>query len=109
MAILSMECAAAPLAWLYQGQFTKRVTTKMSHSRILSGSNLERAAETVTGLGASQVCVCAMGEEGWLGYVTPACCTEDSYQLKQGAEFMTWYADHGVKSDYLLGQLEWRW
>jgi hypothetical protein len=29
--------------------------------------------------------------------------------LRPDAEFMTWCADHGIKSDHLLGQHEWRW
>jgi hypothetical protein len=32
-----------------------------------------------------------------------------SYQLKQVTEFMTWCADHGIKSEHLLGQREWHW
>jgi hypothetical protein len=50
-----------------------------------------------------------MGEESWLGHIMAISYNEDSYQLKQVAKFMTWCADHGVKSDHLLGQHEWRW
>jgi L-ascorbate metabolism protein UlaG (beta-lactamase superfamily) len=109
MAFLGMECAGAPLTWLYQGLFTKPVTKKMSDSRTLSGSNAEQAAAIMTELGASEAYVYAMGEESWLGHVMATSYNEDSYQLKQVADFMTWCADHGVKSDHLLGQHEWRW
>jgi L-ascorbate metabolism protein UlaG (beta-lactamase superfamily) len=109
MAFLGMECAGAPLTWLYQGLFTKPVTKKMSDSRTLSGSNAEQAAAIMTELGASEAYVYAMGEESWLGHVMATSYNEDSYQLKQVAEFMTWCADHGIKSDHLLGQHEWRW
>ncbi len=109
MAFLGMECAGAPLTWLYQGLFTKPVTKKMSDSRTLSGSNAEQAAGIMTELGASEAYVYAMGEESWLGHVMATSYNEDSYQLKQVAEFMTWCAGHGVKSDHLLGQHEWRW
>lgn len=109
MAFLGMECAGAPLTWLYQGLFTKPVTKKMSDSRTLSGSNAEQAAGIMTELGASEAYVYAMGEESWLGHVMATTYNEDSYQLKQIAEFMTWCADHGVKSDHLLDQHEWRW
>jgi hypothetical protein len=51
----------------------------------------------------------AMGEESWLGHVMATTHNEDSYQLKQVTEFMTWCTDHGVKSEHLLGQAEWRW
>jgi L-ascorbate metabolism protein UlaG (beta-lactamase superfamily) len=109
MAFLGMECAGAPLTWLYQGLFTKPVTKKMSDSRTLSGSNAQQAAGIMTELGASEAYVYAMGEESWLGHVMATSYNEDSYQLKQVAEFMAWCSDHGVKSDHLLGQHEWRW
>lgn len=109
MAFLGMECAGAPLTWLYQGLFTMPITKKMSDSRTLSGSNAEQAAGIMTELGAREAYVYAMGEEPWLGSVMATTYNEDSYQLKQVAEFMTWCADHGVKSDHLLTQHEWRW
>ena len=109
MAFLGMECAGAPLTWLYQGLLTKPVTKKMSDSRTLSGSNAEQAAAIMTELNTREAYVYAMGEESWLGHVMATTYNEDSYQLKQVAEFMTWCADHGVKSDHLLGQHEWRW
>ena len=109
IAFLGMECAGAPLTWLYQGLFTMPVTKKMSDSRTLSGSNAEQAAAIMTELGASEAYVYAMGEESWLGHVMATSYNEDSYQLKQVAEFMTWCSDHGIKSAHLLGQHEWRW
>ena len=83
MAFLGMECAGAPLTWLYQGLFTKPVTKKMSDSRTLSGSNAAQAAAIMTELGASEAYVYAMGEESWLGHVMATTYNEDSYQLKQ--------------------------
>ena len=97
------------LNWLYQGLFTMPITKKMSDSRTLSGSNAEQAAGIMTELGASEAYVYAMGEEPWLGSVMATTYNEDSYQLKQVEEFMTWCADNGVKSDHLFGQHEWRW
>jgi L-ascorbate metabolism protein UlaG (beta-lactamase superfamily) len=109
IAFLGMECAGAPLTWLYQGLFTRPVAKKMNDSRTLSGSNAEQAAGIMTELGASEAYVYAMGEESWLGHVMATSYNEDSYQLKQVAEFMAWCADHGIKSDHLLGQHEWHW
>jgi L-ascorbate metabolism protein UlaG (beta-lactamase superfamily) len=109
IAFLGMECAGAPLTWLYGGLFTKPVTKKMSNSRTLSGSNAEQAAGIMTELGANEAYIYAMGEESWLGHVMATSYNDDSFQLKQVAEFMTWCADHGVKSDHLLNQHEWRW
>ena len=83
MAFLGMECAGAPLTWLYQALFTQPVTKKMSDSRTLSGSNAEQAAGIMTELGASEAYVYAMGEESWLGHVMATTYNDDSYQLKQ--------------------------
>lgn len=109
MAFLGMECAGAPLTWLYQALLTMPITKKMSDSRTLSGSNAEQAAGIMTELGANEAYIYAMGEESWLGHVMATTYNEDSYQLSQVEEFMTWCADHGVKSDHLLGKHEWRW
>jgi L-ascorbate metabolism protein UlaG (beta-lactamase superfamily) len=109
MAFLGMECAGAPLTWLYQALLTRPVTKKMSDSRTLSGSNAAQARAIMTELGAAEAYVYAMGEESWLGHVMATSYTEDSYQLKQVDEFRTWCAAQGIKSDHLLGQHEWRW
>jgi L-ascorbate metabolism protein UlaG (beta-lactamase superfamily) len=110
MAFLGMECAGAPLTWLYQALLTQPVTKKMSDSRTLSGSNAAQASAIMTELGASEAYVYAMGEETWLvAHVMATSYDEDSYQLKQVDEFMTWCASKGIKSGHLFGQHEWRW
>jgi hypothetical protein len=110
MAFLGMECAGAPLTWLYQAVLTRPVTKKMNDSRTLSGSNAAQAAAIMSNLGAAEAYVYAMGEESWLvGHIMATSYNEDSYQLKQIEEFMTWCAEHGIKSDHLFGQHEWRW
>jgi L-ascorbate metabolism protein UlaG (beta-lactamase superfamily) len=110
MAFLGMECAGAPLTWVYQPLLTQPMTKKMSDSRTLSGSNAAQASAIVTELGAREAYVYAMGEEAWLvGHVMATSYNADSYQLKQVSEFMTWCTDQGIKADHLYGQAEWRW
>ncbi|WP_055587444.1 MBL fold metallo-hydrolase [Streptacidiphilus griseoplanus] len=109
IAFLGMECDGAPLTWLYQALLTVPVTKKMSNSRKLSGSNAEQAAAIMTELGAGEAYVYAMGEEPWLGHVMATTYTEDTYQIKQIDEFMTWCKDRGIKAGHLYGQQEWRW
>jgi L-ascorbate metabolism protein UlaG (beta-lactamase superfamily) len=108
-AFLGMECDGAPLMWLYQALFTKPVTKKMSNSRKLSGSNAEQAAAIMTELGTTEAYVYAMGEEPWLGHVMATTYNEDTYQIKQIDEFLTWCNDNGIKGGHLFGQQEWRW
>ncbi len=110
VAFLGMECAGAPLTWLYQAILTKPVTKKMSDSRTLSGSNAAQASAILTELGAAEAYIYAMGEESWLvSHVMATSYNEDSVQLKQVEEFMTWCASNGIKADHLFGQHEWRW
>lgn len=110
MAFLGMECAGAPLTWLYGPLLTRPVTGKMSNSRTLSGSNAAQAAAIMRELDAAEAYVYAMGEESWLvGHVMATSYNEDSRQLKQVKEFMTWCASNGIKADHLFGQHEWRW
>jgi L-ascorbate metabolism protein UlaG (beta-lactamase superfamily) len=109
MAFLGMECAGAPLTWLYQALLTRPVTKKMSDSRTLSGSNAAQAAGIMTELGASEAYVYAMGEEPWLGHIMATTYTDDSYQLKQVEEFMSWCEDKGIAHGHLFGQREWHW
>jgi len=86
------------------------VTKKMSDSRTLSGSNAAQASAILTELGAKEAYVYAMGEESWLvGHVMATSYTDDSYQLKQVEEFMTWCSNRGIPSSHLYGQHEWRW
>ncbi|MGY4927221.1 MBL fold metallo-hydrolase [Streptomyces sp. 900105755] len=108
-AFLGMECDGAPLTWLYQALLTIPVTKKMSNSRKLSGSNAEQAAAIMTELGAREAYVYAMGEEPWLGHVMATTYTEDTYQIKQIEEFLTWCKDRGIQAGHLYGQREWRW
>jgi L-ascorbate metabolism protein UlaG (beta-lactamase superfamily) len=110
MAFLGMECAGAPLTWAYQAVLTQAVSKKMSDSRTLSGSNAAQAAAIMNELGVSEAYVYAMGEETWLvGHVMATSYNEDSYQLRQVDEFMTWCAGKGIKAGHLFGQHEWRW
>ncbi|MFD3656609.1 MBL fold metallo-hydrolase [Streptomyces sp. NPDC058620] len=109
IAFLGMECDGAPLTWLYQALLTKPVTKKMSNSRKLSGSNAAQAADIMVELGAKEAYVYAMGEEPWLGHVMATTYTEDTFQIKQIDEFMTWCKGRGIKAGHLYGQQEWRW
>jgi L-ascorbate metabolism protein UlaG (beta-lactamase superfamily) len=108
-AFLGMECDGAPLTWLYQALLTKPVTKKMSNSRKLSGSNAEQAAAIMTELGAAEAYIYAMGEEPWLGHIMATTYNEDTYQLKQIDEFLSWCKVKDIPAGHLFGQQEWRW
>ncbi|MFE1315876.1 MBL fold metallo-hydrolase [Streptomyces sp. NPDC058755] len=108
-AFLGMECDGASLTWLYQALLTVPIPKKMSNSRKLSGSNAEQAAAIMTELGAHEAYIYAMGEEDWLGHVMATTYNEDTYQIKQIDEFLTWCKDRNIKAGHLFKQQEWRW
>ena len=109
MAFLGMECDGAPLTWLYQGLLTRPVSKKMSRSRKLSGSNAAQAGAIMTELGAGEGYIYAMGEESWQGHIMATTYTEDTYQLKQIEEFLSWCGERGITAEHLFNKREWRW
>jgi len=109
LAFLGMECDGAPLNWLYKGLLTKPVSTQMSRTRKLSGSNAAQAADIVSELGAEEAYVYAMGEERWVGHVMATTYKEDTYQMKQIDEFLGWCADRGLTAEHLFNRREWHW
>lgn len=109
VAFLSMECDGAPFTWLYQGLLTQPVSTKISASRKLTGSNAAQASEIMTELGAREAYIYAMGEESWIGHIMPADYTPDSYKRGQVEDFLSWCADAGIHAEHLLNKREWTW
>ncbi|MEU4370722.1 MBL fold metallo-hydrolase [Micromonospora chersina] len=109
IAFLGMECDGAPLTWLYKGLLTRPFSKKMSDSRKLSGSNAAQAGQIMTELGADEGYIYAMGEESWQGHVMATTYTEDTYQLKQIEEFLSWCRDRGLTGEHLFNKREWRW
>ncbi|MET7457384.1 MBL fold metallo-hydrolase [Streptomyces sp. NPDC005574] len=109
MAFLGMECDGAPLTWLYGGLLTKPVSKKMSNSRKLSGSNAAQAGDIMVELGADEAYVYAMGEESWQGHVMATTYNEDTYQLKQIDEFLSWCKERDITAEHLFNKRQWRW
>ena len=109
MAFLGMECDGAGLTWLYQGLLTRPVTKKMSDSRKLSGSNAAQAAAIMKELGADEGYIYAMGEESWQGHVMATTYNEDTYQMQQIREFLSWCEGNGITAEHLFNKREWRW
>jgi L-ascorbate metabolism protein UlaG (beta-lactamase superfamily) len=109
LAFLGMECDGAPLTWLYQGLLTKPVSKKMSDSRKLSGSNAAQAGDIMVELGAREGYIYAMGEESWQGHIMATTYNEDTYQLRQIEEFLSWCKERGLHGEHLFNKREWRW
>jgi hypothetical protein len=50
-----------------------------------------------------------MGEEPWLGHVMATTYNEDTYQIKQIEEFLSWCKERDIPAEHLYGRREWRW
>jgi L-ascorbate metabolism protein UlaG (beta-lactamase superfamily) len=103
---LGMECDGAPLSWIYGPLFSRRLDARMSRSRKLNGSDAIEAIGIVRQLRAREAFVYAMGREPWLVFVMATSYPEDSYQLRQMAEFFQRCADIGVSARELYGRAE---
>ncbi|GCB43870.1 MBL fold metallo-hydrolase [Streptomyces sp. NL15-2K] len=108
-AFLGMERDSAPLAWLYQVLLSQLGMEKPGNAWRASGSSARQAAAITTELGVGEAYVHAVGEEPWPGHVMATTYSEDTQQVREIDQFMTWCADHGIKAGHLLRQQEWRW
>ena len=103
---LGMECAGAPMTWVYGPLFGRPVPRSMATSRRLSGSNAADAMAAVEALGARHAYVYAMGEEPWLQHVMATNYDESSYQMKQIAEFERLAEAASVSARHLYGRAQ---
>lgn len=103
---IGMECAGAPMSWLYGPLFTKPVERSMDQSRRLNGANFERGLPLVEAFGPSQVYVYAMGQEPWLGFVSSTEYTEESEPIVESTRMVAECRRRGLVAERLFGQKE---
>jgi L-ascorbate metabolism protein UlaG (beta-lactamase superfamily) len=97
-AFLGIERDSAPLIWPYR-----------SNSRTARGSNAEQAVAIILELEADEAYAHLVGEDPWPGRFLAGVYDEDTYQLGQIDEFITWCADYGIRAGHLSGQHACRW
>jgi hypothetical protein len=103
---IGMECAGAPMTWMYGPLFPGPVPRSMATARRLNGSNAAEARQAIRALGGRRAYVYAMGEEPWLQHVMATNYTEDSYQLLQVAELERTAQEAGVEVRHLRGRAD---
>lgn len=103
---IGMECAGAPLSWLYGPYLTDAPSRKDDESRRLSGSDCERAWAVVEEFGCAQAFVYAMGQEPWLKHILGLQYTADSKQMVESDKFVSRCREAGIGSDRLYGARE---
>jgi L-ascorbate metabolism protein UlaG (beta-lactamase superfamily) len=103
---LGMECAGAPLSWIYGPLLTKPIPRKLDQSRRLNGSNHERGIRIIDRLNPKRAYVYAMGQEPWLTHITSIKYTEESLPIIESNKLIADCKQRGLTSERLLGSKE---
>jgi L-ascorbate metabolism protein UlaG (beta-lactamase superfamily) len=103
---LGMECAGAPLTWLYGPLLTRPVSRKMDQSRRFDGSDSQKGLNFIQQLAPKQVYVYAMGQEPWLTYLTSIQYTEESKPIVESNRLVEACRQRGITSERLYYQKE---
>lgn len=103
---LGMECAGAPLSWLYGPLLTTRIERAMDESRRLSGSNFEQGRSIIELFNCKDVYVYAMGQEPWLNYITSIKYTSESLPIVESDKLLKWCHERGITAERLFGERE---
>jgi L-ascorbate metabolism protein UlaG (beta-lactamase superfamily) len=103
---LGMECAGAPLSWLYGPLLTRPLDRAQDHSRRLSGSNYTQAMGIVNRMKCREVFVYAMGQEPWLHHVMSVKYTPESYPIAESNKVIEECRGRGMIAERLFGERE---
>jgi L-ascorbate metabolism protein UlaG (beta-lactamase superfamily) len=105
-AFIGMECAGAPMSWIYGPLITEKIERAHDQSRRLAGSNFERAHAIVEQFGCKEAYVYAMGQEPWLNYVMSVKYTPESHPIVQSDQLLDSCRAKGMIAERLFGEKE---
>lgn len=100
---IGMECAGAPLSWLYQSIMLTPLSRAMDQSRRLNGSDFEKAKLMVDLFKCKQVYIYAMGQEPWLNYVMGINYTSTSPQIIESDKLIDYCISKNIQAARLFG------
>jgi len=103
---VGMECAGAPLSWLYGPLLTKPLERRQDQARRLDGSNCERALNMLEHLGADRAFIYAMGQEPWLKFISSISYTKESIPMVESQKLLTAVDAKGLEAELLFGKKE---
>ncbi|MGV8003052.1 MBL fold metallo-hydrolase [Photorhabdus temperata subsp. temperata] len=103
---IGMECAGAPMSWLYGPLYTKPISYKNSQARRLNGSGFERAFNIVRNFSPQGAYIYAMGAEPWLTFISSISYEEDSVPLLESDRFVAACRNRGIDAKRLYGSDE---
>jgi len=106
---LGMECAGAPMSWLYGPLLTKPLERRQDQERRLDGSDYEKGMQMVESLGSKHAYVYAMGQEPWLTFISSIKYTEKSKPIVESNKLIESCKERGVDAERLFGCKELVW
>jgi len=106
---LGMECAGAPMSWLYGPLLTKPLERRQDQERRLDGTDCELGLVLIEMMEARQVYIYAMGMEPWLTFVSSISYTEKSKPIVESNALIEACNKKGIVAKRLFGQDEMLW
>ena len=105
---IGMECAGAPVSWVYGPLFSQPLPRKQDQARRLNGSDADRALELVRQFNPRSVYVYAMGAEPWLTFISSIEYEPDSAPIVESDQLIQACRADGLVSERLYGSKELR-
>ncbi|PHM38367.1 MBL fold metallo-hydrolase [Xenorhabdus innexi] len=103
---IGMECAGAPMSWLYGPLYTKPISYINNQSRRLNGSGFEHAFNIVNHFSPQGAYIYAMGAEPWLTFISSISYEDDSGPIIESNQFVAACRSKGIDSRRLYGSDE---
>ncbi|MCP2028491.1 L-ascorbate metabolism protein UlaG (beta-lactamase superfamily) [Flavobacterium sp. HSC-32F16] len=103
---LGMECAGAPLSWLYGCLMTQDINREDDQSRRLAGCDSQRGLSLVDIFNPKEAYVYAMGMEPWLEFISSIKYTEESLAIIESNNLINTCKDKGIIAERLFGEKE---
>ncbi|MBP4137066.1 MBL fold metallo-hydrolase [Flavobacterium geliluteum] len=103
---LGMECAGAPLSWLYGCLMTQDINRENDQSRRLAGCDSQKGLSLVDIFKPKEAYVYAMGMEPWLEFISSIKYTEESLAIIESNNLINTCKDKGIIAERLFGEKE---
>jgi L-ascorbate metabolism protein UlaG (beta-lactamase superfamily) len=107
MLFLGMECAGAPMSWLYGPLFSRPVPRRIDETRRTNGSDCSRGLALVEALKPQRVVVYAMGQEPWCSFLTSIRYTDASKPIVESNRLVAACRAFGLHAERVFGRAEW--
>jgi L-ascorbate metabolism protein UlaG (beta-lactamase superfamily) len=100
---IGMECAGAPVSWLYGPCFQQPLPRTADQARRLNGSDCARALAVVDALGPHGIFVYAMASEPWMAHVSSVSYDRHSIPIVESNSFLKILRKRGLVAERLYG------